>query len=364
MRQMNYQPQASGAPGQPTPVFELSGWWPRAGALIVDSIIVGAISFGLGLMLGIADVTTQSNGSGGSAFTSFDLKFTLFSIVIASIYYCGTMVRSNGQTVGKQATGIRVVREDGEEMTLGFAFVRQILVIQILFNTISWIVLWIPGLLNYLWPIWDDNNQALHDKIVKSRVVKTDPVMYQQYGPPGQYPPPGQPYAPQPYAPPQPYGAPPVAPPPGQPYAPPTPPPGQAPPVAPPQQPGQPYAPPAPPQPGQAPPPMPQQPPGPQQPPAPQPPMPQQPPPAHPPAPAPPAAPQPPVPQPPMPQQPPVAPPPAPPAPGQAPPGQAPPGQAPPGQAPPQPPPPPQPPAQPQPYQPPPGFTNPVPDDD
>lgn len=332
MRQMNYQPQAPGAPGQPTPVFELSGWWPRAGALIVDSIIVGAISFGLGLMLGIADVTTQSNGSGGSAFTSFDLKFTLFSIVIASVYYCATMVRTNGQTVGKQATGIRVVREDGEEMTLGFAFVRQILVIQILFNTISWIVLWIPGLLNYLWPIWDDNNQALHDKIVKSRVVKTDPVMYQQYGPPGQYPPqgqpyppPGQPYAPQPpaqpYAPPQPYGAPPAAPPPpppGQPYAPPPgqappgpppppgpPQPGQAPaPGPPPPPPGQPYAPP-----GQAPPPTPQQPPAPQ-----------------PPAPAPPpAAPQPPAPQ---------------------------------------PPPPPQPPAQPQPYQPPPGFTNPVPDDD
>ena len=30
----------------------------------------------------------------------------------------------------------------------------------------------IYSLLNYLWPIWDDKNQALHDKLAKTNVVR------------------------------------------------------------------------------------------------------------------------------------------------------------------------------------------------
>lgn len=263
MRQMNYQSQAPGQPESPAPVFELSGWWARAGALIIDSIIVGVITFVLALIVGIMSLSSSDGDGAAEAFTGFDAAFTLLSILIASVYFCATMTRTNGQTIGKQATGIRVVREDGQPVDVVFSFVRQILVIQILFNTIGAFLLAIPVFLNYLWPIWDGNNQALHDKIVKSRVVKTEPVT-QQYTPPtdfppaGGYAPPGQPYTPpQPYVPPAQQGAPAPPPPPqpGQapPPMPPAPQPGQAPPP-PPAPPGQPYAPPPPPQPGQAPP--------------------------------------------------------------------------------------------------------------
>ena len=30
----------------------------------------------------------------------------------------------------------------------------------------------IPVLLDYLWPLWDQKNQALHDKVVSSVVVR------------------------------------------------------------------------------------------------------------------------------------------------------------------------------------------------
>jgi uncharacterized RDD family membrane protein YckC len=30
----------------------------------------------------------------------------------------------------------------------------------------------IPYLLNYLWPLWDDQNRALHDMIVSTHVVQ------------------------------------------------------------------------------------------------------------------------------------------------------------------------------------------------
>lgn len=270
MRQMNYQPQVPGQVGQPTPVFELSGWWARAGAQIIDSIVIGVIAVVIGALTGAIVFSADTTSDGAeTAFKTADLAFNLLGLAVGAVYYCTIMVRTNGQTIGKQATGIRVVREDGEPIDVWFAFKRETLVIGLLFNTLGLILLWIPGLLNYLWPIWDDNNQALHDKIVNSRVVKADPVMYQQYGAPGQFPPvggypaPGQPYAPPqpvPYAPPQPGQPAPPPPPPPQPYAPQ---PGQAPPPPPPQ-PGE-----APPQPGPPPPPAPPQPPQPYAPPPP-----------------------------------------------------------------------------------------------
>jgi hypothetical protein len=30
----------------------------------------------------------------------------------------------------------------------------------------------IPAVLDYLWPLWDRRNQALHDKVVSSVVIK------------------------------------------------------------------------------------------------------------------------------------------------------------------------------------------------
>jgi uncharacterized RDD family membrane protein YckC len=134
---------------------------------MIDSFaisIVGVI-FGIGLaaLVGFDEDLTQ-------------VAFSLASLVAATIYYCLIMPSSNGQTFGKMATGIRVVREDGSKITAGFAFVREVLVIGILFGYLSAILLYLPAIVNYLWPLWDPKNQALHDKIVKSRVVLAKPT--------------------------------------------------------------------------------------------------------------------------------------------------------------------------------------------
>ena len=328
-------------PGQPQqpwsqpapPSYVLSGWWRRAGALIIDGIVVNVVASIIGAVIGVSTFASGSDFEGESS--GLDIAFIFIGLAISAIYYCWLMQSTNGQTLGKMATGIRVVREDGEAMDAAFAFKRQILVIGIIFNFFGILLLGIPFLLNYLWPLWDDGNQALHDKMVNSRVVMAQSAVQA----PPMMPAAGYPTAPQapgyPTAPPAPYGAP-------QPYAPPAPgavPPDPfAPPVPPvppaPQPPAQAPQPPAPPMPQPPPPPPPAQASVPPQPVAPQ--APPQPPPAVPPAP------QPPVQQPPQPPAPPVPPPP--PAP--------------------QPPAPQQPPGQTQPYQPPPGFENPVPEDD
>ena len=81
------------------------------------------------------------------------------------------MARTNGQTLGRMALGIRVVRANGEPMTFGCAMLREVAVKALLFGVVSSFTFGLASLLDVLWPLWDDENRALHDFIVDTRVV-------------------------------------------------------------------------------------------------------------------------------------------------------------------------------------------------
>ena len=139
--------------GQAPHVFagaELSGWWRRVGAQVLDSLI---------LTIPVALIV-------------------VLVVVVAAGSDVGAIVMKrpgahNGQTWGRQALAIRVVHDTGEEVTFGYAFVREVLVKYLLFNFIGSFFFSIPTILDYLWPLWDDENRCLHDMIVKSHVVRT-----------------------------------------------------------------------------------------------------------------------------------------------------------------------------------------------
>ena len=78
----------------------------------------------------------------------------------------------NGQSPGKQMVGIRVVREDGQPITFGSALLREVVVKMLLFETVGSLIFLLPTALNYLWPLWDEQDRALHDMIVSTRVVQ------------------------------------------------------------------------------------------------------------------------------------------------------------------------------------------------
>jgi uncharacterized RDD family membrane protein YckC len=80
--------------------------------------------------------------------------------------------QNNGQTWGKQMLGIRVVRDNGEPMSFGWAALREIAVKGLLVSIASSIIPIIPWLLDYLWPLWDDENRALHDMVCSTHVVR------------------------------------------------------------------------------------------------------------------------------------------------------------------------------------------------
>jgi uncharacterized RDD family membrane protein YckC len=78
----------------------------------------------------------------------------------------------NGQTLGKQWVGIRAVRDNGQPFDIGSGLMREFVVKGLLFWTVGSWFLYIPPLLDSLWPLWDDQNRALHDMIASTHVVR------------------------------------------------------------------------------------------------------------------------------------------------------------------------------------------------
>ena len=92
---------------------------------------------------------------------------------VAALFYAPVMMaRTNGKTLGRMALNIRVVRASGEPMTFGFAVLREVVVKCLLFGILGALTGGIAQLLDYLWPLWDEQNRCLHDFIVNTRVVR------------------------------------------------------------------------------------------------------------------------------------------------------------------------------------------------
>ena len=82
------------------------------------------------------------------------------------------MARTNGKTLGRMVMNIRVVRTSGQPITFGFAMLREVGVKAIGVGVAGSFTFGLAGLLDSLWPLWDEENRALHDFIVSTRVVK------------------------------------------------------------------------------------------------------------------------------------------------------------------------------------------------
>ena len=97
----------------------------------------------------------------------------LLCLAIAALLYAPVMMaRTNGRTLGRMATNIRVVRASGQPITFGFAVLREVVIKWFLFGIAGAITGGIAPLLDVLWPLWDEQNRCLHDFIVNTRVVQ------------------------------------------------------------------------------------------------------------------------------------------------------------------------------------------------
>ena len=146
---------ARGGAGKPADALAPAAWGARVGATVIDNLIVAAIAVLGGLAvaaLGAAESDAVGTG-------------TIVYVVLALLYPPTVMAANRGRTWGKQAAGIRVVREDAGEIGFGLAFARETL-IKGLFAFFT-----LPYVIDGLFPLWDRRRRALHDMMLGTRVV-------------------------------------------------------------------------------------------------------------------------------------------------------------------------------------------------
>lgn len=84
----------------------------------------------------------------------------------AALYFTAFLALWNGQTPGKRAVGIRVIRLDGRPIGWWIAFER--------FGGYA-ASIW-TGLLGFLQILWDRNRQGIHDKLAETVVISARPA--------------------------------------------------------------------------------------------------------------------------------------------------------------------------------------------
>lgn len=159
------------APGGGTLV--LSGWWRRVGAAIIDGLIIGVVALAIMAPLGLGVFAVDENDTAGVLALIGAFFAALLVVAVVALAYAPLMMgKTNGKTVGRMVTGIRVVRANGQPMTFGYAALREIAVKVLLINAVAGsFTLGLAGLLDVLWPLWDDENRALHDFVVDTRTI-------------------------------------------------------------------------------------------------------------------------------------------------------------------------------------------------
>ncbi|MCP5032026.1 MAG: RDD family protein [Actinomycetia bacterium] len=110
------------------------------------ALIAGAISDGLGTLVGLVGL-----------------------LAYIGVLVWNTIIRqgTTGQSIGKEQQNIKLVADaTGQPVGGGMAFVRLLVA-----GVISFVSCGIAGLLDYLWPLWDQDKKRLTDKILNFSVV-------------------------------------------------------------------------------------------------------------------------------------------------------------------------------------------------
>jgi uncharacterized RDD family membrane protein YckC len=168
-------PRPTGPGGEP-----LAEFWERLLAYLLDRLVIGAFLLIPMVIAGVLILRKVFHGVqvAADSGTQVDLGtvlggYALFWVLILVLQLIGSfcyealyMTARHGQTVGKRALKLRVIRVDGAELDLRTTAVRW---------GMQYPLGFVPGYqwLDGLWQLWDQPyRQCLHDKVAKTVVVK------------------------------------------------------------------------------------------------------------------------------------------------------------------------------------------------
>ena len=176
------QPYAAPLPGQPgyqwggaVPAYPFATFGQRLLAALIDAMVTIGI-MAIPLILGVASIaggittTTATDGTTTGVVTNgglfgFGIAMIGVGVVLALLYEPLLLARNgghNGQTLGKQALGIRVTNLQGGPISAGQAWGRSLFAGFVSKNFFH---------LGYLWMLWDGMKQTWHDKVANTLVL-------------------------------------------------------------------------------------------------------------------------------------------------------------------------------------------------
>jgi uncharacterized RDD family membrane protein YckC len=154
--------------------WRLAGWWSRVGAQLLDVLFVWLPA---AILLAVPLVIAAQARDGSTKETVWLIVAIVMTFVAtgAHLFYAPLLMKRkgkrNGQSLGKQICGIRVINADGDPMSFSDAAMRQIIYKSFGLLVASTLVPVFPWILDYLWPTWDEQHRALHDMAADTRVV-------------------------------------------------------------------------------------------------------------------------------------------------------------------------------------------------
>lgn len=149
---------AQGMTSTTTSQFRYAGFWIRVVASFIDGVIMQIVRL---IVLVPAGIEAYRFTPRRTPLTGAEIAATgiLYAIQIAYYVYFNSQ---KGATPGKMALGLKIVRSNGEPISVGLAFGRYFA--QILDALILCIGFMMAG--------WDDQKRTLHDRICDTRVVR------------------------------------------------------------------------------------------------------------------------------------------------------------------------------------------------
>jgi uncharacterized RDD family membrane protein YckC len=138
------------------------GFGPRLAATLIDSAMVGFLGFMLAFVLGIIAIFINMVNP-GQVNGVLELLTVLCLLLFSIFYYVGFWT-NNGQTMGKTIVGLKVIRTDGTQLSVGRALLRYLgyIVSASLFS------------IGFLWAAFDPKRQGWHDKLAGTLVVYSE----------------------------------------------------------------------------------------------------------------------------------------------------------------------------------------------
>jgi uncharacterized RDD family membrane protein YckC len=159
--------------------YALSSWPRRAVAMLIDSLVLLVPWPLVGLAFGL-DFGELIEDAPGLLPSENELLALAASAIAAFLYLPLIMRITDGATLGKLAARIRVVRTDGKPMSFTRAAWREVGVKTVLLGAIPLPFTILAMLADYLWPLWDPENRAIHDMLAGTRVVRSNIARVEQ----------------------------------------------------------------------------------------------------------------------------------------------------------------------------------------